>query len=78
VFTGDIEPATAYKFMVGGTGLINGTFVAATDGSSSHDTPFTTAGLVGGPDCAAGTTCDKSMGSVPEPTSVVLLATLCL
>jgi hypothetical protein len=78
-YTGAIHASTAYKFTVGTPGLENGTFLAATDGDPNFSTPFTTTGLVGGPDCAAGTTCDAGPRStVPEPVSVVLLGTVCL
>ena len=76
-YHGAIVPSTAYQFTVGGSGLEDGTFLAATDGSSSTSTPYTTAGLVGGTGCAADSVCD-SRSVVPEPTSIVLLSTVCL
>jgi hypothetical protein len=81
-YAGPIDSATAYEFSVGGSGLENGTFLAATDGSSSDSTPYTTTGLVGGAGCVAGSSCDTIVPGrtsvVPEPTSIVLLGTVCL
>jgi hypothetical protein len=78
MYQGAIQTGTAYEFSVGGSGLENGTFLAATDGSSNDSTPYTTTGLVGGTGCAAGSACDSRSVVTPEPTSVVLLATVCL
>ena len=39
-----------YSFTVGGSGLVNGTFLAAEGGKNEFSTPFTTTGLVNTPD----------------------------
>lgn len=64
-FSPDIASNTAYTFTVGGAGLPNGTFLAAAGGDNPFTTPFTTAGLV-----------DGHPSTVPEPTSILLLATM--
>jgi hypothetical protein len=45
-FTPEFNSGAAYTFTVGGSGLISGTFLAASGGSNPFSTPFTTAGLV--------------------------------
>lgn len=64
-FSPDIASNTPYTFNVGGSGLPLGTFLAAAGGTNPFTTPFTTTGLV-----------DAGPTSVPEPTSILLLATL--
>lgn len=65
-FSPDIADNTPYSFSVGGSGLTAGTFLAAAGGTNPFTTPFTMAGLVKGP----------GVPQVPEPTSIVLLATV--
>ncbi len=62
-FTPDFQSQTAYTINFANA-LPNGTFLAASGGSNPFSTPFTTTGLVDAPT------------SVPEPTSVLLLATM--
>jgi hypothetical protein len=81
VFEYIFEPAfsswTPYLITVGGAGLVNGTFLAASGvqakGGEAFSTPYTTTGLVGGP---GGTGHQSS--PVPEPVSIVLLGTVSL
>jgi hypothetical protein len=65
-FSPDIANNTPYSFSVGGSGLTAGTFLAAAGGTNPFTTPFTVTGLVQGPDAP----------QVPEPGSIVLLATV--
>ena len=61
---------TPYSFSVGGSGLPKGTFLAASagNGTGGFSTPFTTTGLVNVP----------GGGTVPEPSSIILLGTVSL
>jgi hypothetical protein len=65
-FSPDIANNTPYSFSVGGSGLVAGTFLAAAGGTNPFTTPFTITGLVHGP----------NVPQVPEPGSIVLLATV--
>ena len=74
-FTPAFNGKTAYAFTVGGGGLINGTYLAAsgdqgdtTNGLHGFSTPFTTTGLVNGPGCP-----DCGQGFVPEPSQIGFL-----
>ena len=62
-FAGD----TLYGFKVGGSGLANGTFLAASDntGPGGYSTTFTVAGLAS----------STPLTTVPEPTSLLLMGT---
>jgi|SRR5215813_245020 len=60
-FTPSFDSQTPYSFSVGGSGLIGGTYLAATGGSNPFSTPFTTTGLA----CCT----DR----VPEPGTLLLL-----
>jgi hypothetical protein len=66
-FAPAISNNTAYTFDVGGSGLPDGTFLAAAGGTNPFTTPFTVTGLIDAPPAA-----------VPEPSSILLLATLSL
>jgi len=59
---------TPYVFDVGGSGLANGTFLAATDnpGKQGFSTPYTTTGLVDD---------TPHQPNVPEPATLVMLGT---
>lgn len=88
-FTPDITSNTAYSFSVGGSGMVNGTFLAAAGGTNPFTTPFTTTGLVQGA-TTGGTTGGNgggntggngggnTGGSVPEPGTIMLLGTALL
>lgn len=74
-FSPAFDSGTPYLVTIGGSGLVNGTYVAAADGvGSDFSSTFTTAGLVGGP----GGSGNGSGSPVPEPASVVLLGTISL
>ena len=72
VFTGAFDSNVAYKFTVGGSGLPNGTFLAASgqqsNGGEKFSTPFTVTGLVNGPGCIGCT----NGNPVPEPSGIGL------
>jgi hypothetical protein len=59
-----------YSFTVGGSGLTQGTYLAASagNGTGGFSTPFTTTGLVG----------PGGRSAVPEPSSIILLGTVSL
>jgi hypothetical protein len=61
-FTGSFASWTPYTITVGGTGLAAGTFLAGFGGSQPFSTPYTTAGLVSGPNVPT-----------PEPSSMTML-----
>jgi hypothetical protein len=61
-FSGAFGDFIPYTFSVGGGGLSAGTFLAASGGSNPFSTPYTTAGLVNGPNVPT-----------PEPGSVTFL-----
>jgi hypothetical protein len=71
---------TPYIFNVGGSGLVGGTYLAASGGSHPFSTPFTTTGLA----YTSTSSSSSSQGSpesgpeVPEPNSIVLLGTALL
>jgi hypothetical protein len=64
---------TPYLFTVGGSGLVNGTYLAASGGSHKFSTPYTVTGLVNGPGGNG-----NGQGQVPEPSSIILLGTVSL
>ena len=82
VFEYIFEPAftswVPYLITVGGGGLTNGTFLAASgvqaSGGEKFSTPYTTTGLVGGP----GGPGEGNSPAIPEPVSIVLLGTVIL
>jgi hypothetical protein len=71
---------TPYIFNVAGSGLVGGTYLAASGGSPPFSTPFTTTGLA----YTSTSSSSSSQGSpesgpeVPEPNSIVLLGTALL
>lgn len=77
-FHPEITSMVVYKFDVAGTGLPAGTFLFGAGGSNNQSTPYTTAGLVNGPGCTGtnGCTAGPGGGTVPEPTSIILLGTI--
>jgi hypothetical protein len=79
-YTPQIQNNTPYLFTVNGAPLTNGTFLAAAGGTNPFTTPFTVAGLVGGPNCLSGP-CTLGPGgnsSTPEPASLMMLGTVSL
>jgi len=80
-YTPQIQNNTPYLFTVNGAPLTNGTFLAAAGGTNPFTTPFTVAGLVGGPNCTSGPCTLGSGGgplSTPEPASLMMLGTVSL
>ena len=72
IFTPAFDSNVAYLITVGGSGLVKGTFLAASGvqakGGEPFSTPFTTTGLVG----------PGGRSLVPEPSSIILLGTVSL
>jgi hypothetical protein len=79
-FTPAFDSNVAYTLNFG-SALPAGTFLAGSGGSHPFSTPFTTTGLVDGPGCTGTNGCTAGPGSgpsVPEPTSIALLGSVCL